>query len=77
MNWIKLKEHNEYKHRVYKRDGSLKKEVTIPAYHSKPQPHMPQARATKKRRFRINKNGRKVYIEGLVYEPRNPIAKEA
>ena len=65
MNWMKLKEHDEYDHRVYDRDGIVKKIVKIPAYKKHTTLHMPIARATKKRRFRI-KNNRKVYIESLI-----------
>ena len=77
MNWMKLKEHEDYKHRVYNSDGTLRKEVVMPAYHKAVQPHMPQARATKKRRFRIDKNGHKKYIEGLVYESRDIVMNQA
>ena len=54
--------------RIYRKDGSLKKEYTAPTHTLHTQPHIvPNQRAqnaTHKRAFRI-KNGRKVYTEGL------------
>ena len=63
MNWCKLKEHEGDTYTGFTINGDHP--VQIPSYHKIVKPHMPQIRATKKRRFRI-KNGKKKFIESLV-----------